>query len=454
LSARGEITVYDVIIVGGGPSGIFSAIALVESGVDNIVILEQGKDIEERERGGDSLLHGWGGAGAFSDGKLTLSTEVGGILLEYFSEGELLDLLSEVDEKYLEYGAPDTIHGDDPMAMRDLEEKAKKVGLRLVKMTVRHMGTERCLEVLKRFRDDLDGKVEIRVETPVQEILSSNGTVEGVRLKDGQELKAKAVVLAPGRSGSAWVREEAKRIGISTIPSPIDLGVRVEVPAAVFKSITDVTYESKLIYYSHSFDDKVRTFCMNPFGEVVTEVLDDVVTVNGHSYADRKTENTNFAILVSTTFTRPFDNPISYGRYIARLANFLGKGVIIQRLGDLMSGRRSTSQRITRSIVQPTLREATAGDLSFVLPYRYLKDIMEMLEALDHLAPGVYSRHTLLYGVEVKFYSNRLRLTRGFETEISGLYAVGDGAGVTRGLLQASSSGLVAGREIAGRLKG
>jgi uncharacterized FAD-dependent dehydrogenase len=454
LSARGEITVYDVIIVGGGPSGIFSAIALVESGVDNIVILEQGKDIEERERGGDSLLHGWGGAGAFSDGKLTLSTEVGGILLEYFSEGELLDLLSEVDEKYLEYGAPDTIHGDDPMAMRDLEEKAKKVGLRLVKMTVRHMGTERCLEVLKRFRDDLDGKVEIRVETPVQEILSSNGTVEGVRLKDGQELKAKAVVLAPGRSGSAWVREEAKRIGISTIPSPIDLGVRVEVPAAVFKSITDVTYESKLIYYSHSFDDKVRTFCMNPFGEVVTEVLDDVVTVNGHSYADRKTENTNFAILVSTTFTRPFDNPISYGRYIARLANFLGKGVIIQRLGGLMSGRRSTSQRITRSIVQPTLREATAGDLSFVLPYRYLKDIMEMLEALDHLAPGVYSRHTLLYGFEVKFYSNRLRRTRGFETEISGLYAVGDGAGVTRGLLQASSSGLVAGREIAGRLKG
>ncbi len=444
---------YDVIIVGGGPSGIFSAIGLLERGEGDILILEQGKDIEDRERDGDSLLHGWGGAGAFSDGKLTLSTEVGGILLEYFSEDELLRLLNEVDERYLECGAPDEIHGDDPTAMRALEEKSKKVGIRLIKMIVRHMGTERCLEVLKRFRENLDGKVEVRVETPVSEIVVKNGRVKGVKLEGGECIDAKAVVLAPGRSGSAWVREEAQRIGISTVPSPIDLGVRVEVPAAVLKEITDVTYESKLIYYSRSFDDKVRTFCMNPFGEVVTEVLDDVVTVNGHSYADRKTENTNFAILVSTTFTEPFDNPISYGRYIARLANFLGNGVIIQRLGDLLSGRRSTPERITRSIVQPTLRQATPGDLSFVLPYRYLKDIMEMLEALDHLASGIYSRNTLLYGVEVKFYSNRLRLSRCFETEVEDLFAVGDGAGVTRGLLQASCSGLVAGREIARRLR-
>jgi uncharacterized FAD-dependent dehydrogenase len=443
---------YDVIIVGGGPSGIFSAIALVEQGVKNVLILEQGKDLDERQRDGNSILHGWGGAGAFSDGKLTLSTEVGGILLEYLSEDELQKLLAEADEKYRAYGAPEKIHGDDPVAMRELEERANKVGLRLVKMTVRHMGTERCRDVLLKFRQYLDDKVEIRVETPVREINASNGRVDGVTLENGEEIRAKTVVLAPGRSGSAWVRQEAKRIGISTIPSPIDLGVRVEVPAAVFRSITDVTYESKLIYYSKSFDDKVRTFCMNPFGEVVTEVLDDVVTVNGHSYADRKTENTNFAILVSTTFTEPFDNPISYGRYIARLANFLGKGVIVQRLGDLMSGRRSTHERITRSIVQPTLKEATPGDLSFVLPYRYLKDIMEMLEALDKLAPGVYSRHTLLYGVEVKFYSNRLLLTDTFETEVAGLFAVGDGAGVTRGLLQASCSGLLAGREIARRI--
>jgi len=262
------------------------------------------------------------------------------------------------------------------------------------------------------------------------------------------------VILAPGRSGNSWVRAEARRIGMSTLPSPIDLGIRVETPAAVLKEVTDVTYESKLVYYSRSFDDKVRTFCMNPYGEVVTEILDDVVTVNGHSYADRKTENTNFALLVSTTFTEPFDDPSSYGRHIARLANLLGKGVIVQRLGDLMSGRRSTRERIARSIVRPTLGEATPGDLSFVLPYRYLQDILEMLEALDRVAPGINSRNTLLYGVEVKFYSNRLRLTDTFETEVEGLFAVGDGAGVTRGLLQASCSGMVAGGEVARRLKG
>ena len=445
---------HDVIIVGSGPSGIFSALALAEGGVKNALILERGKDIGERRRDGGSLLHGWGGAGAFSDGKLTLSTEVGGILLEYLSEERLLSLLAEADELYQKFGAPEEIHGDDPKEMRALEERAKKIGLRLVKMTVRHMGTERCYQVLQRLREALDGRVSIRVESPVGEVLTENGRVRGVKLNSGEVIEAGVVILAPGRSGSAWVREEAKRIGISTVPSPIDLGVRVEVPAAVFKEITDITYESKLIYYSRSFDDKVRTFCMNPFGEVVTEVLDGVVTVNGHSYADRKTENTNFALLVSTTFTEPFDNPINYGRYIAGLANFLGKGVIVQRLGDLLSGRRSTPERIERSIVKPTLKEATPGDLSFVLPYRYLKDILEMMEALDHLAPGVHSRHTLLYGVEVKFYSNRLRLSDTFETEVEGLFAVGDGAGITRGLLQASCSGLVAGREIVRRIRG
>jgi uncharacterized FAD-dependent dehydrogenase len=445
---------YDVIIVGAGPSGIFSAMALAEEGVGDVLILEQGKDLEERDRDGDSLLHGWGGAGAFSDGKLTLSTEVGGSLLEYFHEDQLLGLLAEVDEKYKEFGAPEEIHGDDSAAMKVLEEKAKKVGLRLVRMTIRHMGTERCYKVLQGFREYLEERIEIRVNSPVREVLVSDEGVNGVMLESGERIEAGNVILAPGRSGSHWVREEARRIGISTVPSPVDLGVRVETPAAVFREITDVAYESKLIHYSRSFDDKVRTFCMNPFGEVVKEVLDDVVTVNGHSYADRRTENTNFAILVSTTFTEPFDSPISYGKYIAQLANFLGRGVIVQRLGDLMSGRRSTRERISRSIVKPTLHDATPGDLSFVLPYRHLKDIMEMIEALDHLAPGLNSRHTLLYGVEVKFYSNRLRVSNSFETDVRGLFAVGDGAGITRGLLQSSCSGLVAGREIAGRLKG
>ncbi len=445
---------YDVIIVGAGPAAIFSAIELVEKGVKRILVLEQGKDIKDRKRDGDSLLHGWGGAGAFSDGKLTLSTEVGGNLLEYFSEDELSALLSRADEKYREFGAPEGIHGDDPVAMGKLEERAKTAGLRLIKMTVRHMGTERCREILQRFRESLEGKIEIRVESRVKRVISTNGRVRGVTLSSGEKLEAANVILAPGRSGNSWVRAEARRIGMSTLPSPIDLGVRVETSAAVLKEVTDVTYESKLVYYSRSFDDKVRTFCMNPCGEVVTEILDDVVTVNGHSYADRKTENTNFALLVSTTFTEPFDDPSSYGRHIARLANLLGKGVILQRLGDLVSGRRSTRERIARSIVRPTLGEATPGDLSFVLPYRYLQDILEMLEALDCLAPGVNSRNTLLYGVEVKFYSNRLRLTDTFETEVKGLFAVGDGAGVTRGLLQASCSGMVAGGEVARRLKG
>lgn len=445
---------YDVIIVGAGPAAIFSAIELVGKGVKRILVLEQGKDIKDRKRDGDSLLHGWGGAGAFSDGKLTLSTEVGGNLLEYFSEDELSALLSRADEKYREFGAPEGIHGDDPVAMGKLEERAKTAGLRLIKMTVRHMGTERCREILQRFRESLEGKIEIRVESRVKRVISTNGRVRGVTLSSGEKLEAANVILAPGRSGNSWVRAEARRIGMSTLPSPIDLGVRVETSAAVLKEVTDVTYESKLVYYSRSFDDKVRTFCMNPCGEVVTEILDDVVTVNGHSYADRKTENTNFALLVSTTFTEPFDDPSSYGRHIARLANLLGKGVILQRLGDLVSGRRSTRERIARSIVRPTLGEATPGDLSFVLPYRYLQDILEMLEALDCLAPGVNSRNTLLYGVEVKFYSNRLRLTDTFETEVKGLFAVGDGAGVTRGLLQASCSGMVAGGEVARRLKG
>jgi uncharacterized FAD-dependent dehydrogenase len=228
--------------------------------------------------------------------------------------------------------------------------------------------------------------------------------------------------------------------------------VRVEVPAPILEPLTRITYEPKLLFYSRRFDDKVRTFCVNPYGEVVKEYLKGIWTVNGHSYAERKTRNTNFALLVSTYFTEPFNEPISYGRYIARLANFLGNGVIVQRLGDLMAGRRSTQERIAKGIVRPTLTDATPGDLSFVIPYRYLCDIIEMLDALDKIAPGVNSRHTLLYGVEVKFYSMQLKLTNNLETEIPDIFAAGDGAGVSRGLVQASASGVIAAREIMKRL--
>jgi len=260
------------------------------------------------------------------------------------------------------------------------------------------------------------------------------------------------VVVAPGREGADWLRKLASDLNLTLSVNPVDIGVRVELPAHILKPLTDLLYEPKFIYYSSAFDDRIRTFCVCPAGEVVTEWAGDVLTVNGHSYAGKKTENTNFAVLVSKNFTEPFREPIAYGKYIARLANLLSGGIIVQRLGDLREGRRTTQQRLERCITRPTLREATPGDLNLVLPYRYVVNILEMLDALDQVAPGVASRHTLLYGVEAKFYSSRLKLTRDLETEVSNLFAAGDGAGVTRGLVQASASGLIVGREILARL--
>jgi uncharacterized FAD-dependent dehydrogenase len=294
--------------------------------------------------------------------------------------------------------------------------------------------------------------VENRTENPVQELLADGSRISGVKMADGKTVRSRFVVAAPGRSGAAWMKTQVDSLGLKTRATSVDIGVRVELPAPVLKEITDITYESKLIHYSKTFDEKVRTFCMNPYGEVVTEESGGIITVNGHSYAGKKSENTNFSILVSSAFTEPFDDPIAYGLYIARLANLLGGGAIIQRLGDLLAGRRSTHSRIARCLTRPTLRNATPGDLSFVFPYRHLLSIIEMLQALETLAPGVYSRHTLLYGVEVKFYSNRIEVSPELETEVENLFTIGDGAGITRGLLQASASGIVAARAIAKRL--
>jgi uncharacterized FAD-dependent dehydrogenase len=303
------------------------------------------------------------------------------------------------------------------------------------------------------MRRHLDKKVTVMTETKADRILVENGRATGLLLSNGNPVSAKAVISAPGRVGAEWVKKEAHRLRLPLVPSPVDIGVRVEAPAAILERLTDAAYEAKLIYYSKSFDDRLRTFCMNPYGEVVSEGSDHIVIVNGHSYAAKRTENTNFAILVSSTFTEPFDDPIAYGKYIARLANVLGKGIIIQRLGDLLKGRRSTPERIAKCATRPTFLSATPGDLSFVLPYRHLKGIIEMLEAMDKLTPGVFSRHTLLYGVEVKFYSHRLAVSERLESKVENLFFVGDGAGITRGLLQASVSGLLAGREVAKRLK-
>ena len=451
---------YDVIIVGTGPAGIFAALELVKQPGLRVLMIEKGNDIEDRtcpmkERDVPcaqcdlcGILCGWGGAGAYSDGKLTLTAAFGGWLGEFLDGRDLEQLIDHVDAVYRQYGAGRDIHGEDREAMERLRRKAGSYNLELVPARIRHIGTELCREVLKNIRDHLAGRVDVLFNTSVEQVIAERGAAAGVVTGDGQRYNAGAVILAVGRNGAAWLSEEAKRLGLALRTNPVDIGVRVELPAGIMKDITDVAYEAKFLYTTRRFNDRIRTFCMNPYGEVVRENSDGVFSVNGHSYKERRTGNTNFALLVSTDFTRPFHEPITYGRYIAGLANLLGGGVLVQRLGDLKMGRRSTAERIAEGSVRPTLADATPGDLSFALPYRHLAAILEMLEALDNVAPGVNSGDTLLYGVEVKYYSLRLKLTEALETEIRNLFAAGDGAGVTRGLIQSSISGVVAAREI------
>lgn len=456
---------YDVIIIGAGPAGIFTALEIVDKAPNtSVLILEKGKDIEHRACPSKekkikcmhcdpcSIVNGWGGAGAFSDGKLTLTTEFGGWLDEYISKEEVSELIGYIDRIFLSFGATEIVHGTDQNKVKELQQKAATADLRLIPAKVKHLGTEKCWLILKKMYDYLKGRVEILTSSPVKKILVEENRAVGVETVKGDNYYADYIVTVPGREGAEWFAREAVRLGLDMEINPVDIGVRVEVPSVVMEPLTDVVYESKLVYYSKSFDDKVRTFCVNPYGEVVIENNSGLITVNGHSYADRKTTNTNFALLVSKTFTEPFKEPISYGKYIATLANMLSGGVIVQRLGDLLSGRRSTPERIKRGLVEPTLKEATPGDLSLVFPYRHLVSILEMLQAMDKLVPGVNSNHTLLYGVEVKFYSSRPALSSSLETQVKNLFAAGDGAGVTRGLAQASVSGVIVAREIIKRI--
>jgi len=453
---------YDVIIVGGGPAGIFAALELSQSTNLSILLLEKGRDLHLRRCpiigknrscppcSPCDLVSGWGGAGAFSDGKLTLSPQVGGQLKAYLGTDKAADLIHYVDDIYLKFGAPSEVYGAGT-EVEQLSQKAKKVGLRLIPAPIRHMGTESCREVLRDMHKYLANRIESQTDTAAVSLIRQNGRIKGIQTDDGQRIESRYLIIAPGREGADWLLKEAGRLGLTLHNNPIDVGVRVEVPMTVLQELTDTLYEIKLEFHSPTFGDRIRTFCMCPAGEVTMETtggLDPVITVNGHSYAHRKTANTNFALLVSATFSPPFREPIAYGKYLARIANIISGGVIVQRWEDLSQGSISTSNSIEEGAVKPTLRSATPGDLGYVLPYRFLKGINEMLSAMDKLAPGVASPDTLLYGVEVKFYSSRLELTENLETEIPNLFAIGDGAGVSRGLIQAAASGVVAAREI------
>lgn len=485
---------YDVIIVGAGPAGIFAAYELTLLAPETrVLLIEKGKDIDKRVcpmHENDipcincqpycSIMTGWGGAGAFSDGKLTLTADYGGWLHEYLdSKKQVVDYVRYVDDIYMKFGAPEQTFGAYDDRVAEIERLAASADLKLIPAEIRHLGTENNLRLLSDMRAYLDDKIDYMSSTLVSEIITEelpvdpNAPVErvkqtpgkpkkkpfkpqkivGIKLENGESYTADHVIVAPGRVGSDWFRAECARLGLSLTNNQVDIGVRVEVPASSTEHITKHIYESKLVYYGKKFDDAIRTFCMNPYGDVVVENTDGIMTVNGHSYANKKSRNTNFALLVSNNFTEPFDEPITYGKYIATIANMLGGTVIVQRLGDLKRGRRSTKERIERGLVQPTLTSATPGDLSLVLPYRQLTNIIEMLEALDKIAPGVGSEHTLLYGVEVKFYSSRPQLTKKLETNIDNFFAIGDGAGVTRGLAQAGASGIIVAREIVERMK-
>lgn len=444
---------YDVIIIGAGPGGIFTAYELVQRDASlNIAVFEAGHALNKRRCPIDgervkscigckscSIMSGFGGAGAFSDGKYNITNDFGGTLYEYIGKKQALELMRYVDEINMRYGGEGTKLYST--AGSKFKTECIQHDLHLLEASVRHLGTDINYVVLENLYNALKEKVTFFFDTPVESIRAIEGGYE-ICCAD-QAYSCSQCVISVGRSGSKWMEQVCKEMDIPTSSNRVDIGVRVELPAEVFAHITDELYESKIVYRTEKYGDKVRTFCMNPKGAVVNENTNGIITVNGHSYEDpaKQTENTNFALLVAKHFSEPFKDSNGYGESIARLSNMLGGGVIVQRFGDLIRGQRSTENRIEEAFINPTLK-ATAGDLSLVLPKRILDGIIEMIYALDKVAPGTANDDTLLYGVEVKFYNMEVAVNENLESCYKGLYVIGDGSGITHSLSHASASGV------------
>ena len=454
---------YDVLIIGAGPGGIYSAYELMKLAPDlRVLVVDAGHALEKRHCPIDgvkvkscvncascSIMQGFGGAGAFSDGKYNITNDFGGTLYEYIGREKALELMRYVDEINMAHGGAGTKMYTT--AGSHLKKVCMQNHLQLLNASVRHLGTDINYVVLKNLYGEMKDRVDFRFDTKIQKLARTPEGCYRAEFEGGSE-EARQCIISVGRSGSSWMQRVCTELQIPTKSNRVDLGVRVELPAEIFSSITDELYESKIVYRTRKFEDNVRTFCMNPRGIVVNENTNGIITVNGHSFEDesRKTDNTNFALLVSKHFSEPFNDSNSYGESIARLSNMLGGGVIVQRFGDLERGRRSTVKRIQECTVHPTLR-ATPGDLSLVLPKRILDGIIEMIYALDRIAPGTANDDTLLYGVEVKFYNMEVEISERLETKYPGLFVIGDGSGVTHSLSHASASGVFVAREIAGK---
>ena len=464
---------YDVIIVGAGPSGYMCAYELANKDPNlKILLLDKGKNIYERrcpilehkidkcpinQKGfrecfpACSITNGFGGAGAYSDGKFNITTEFGGWLTDYITPDELMDLINYVDEVNLKYGATKIITNPDTPKVKEIEKRAMAAGVKLLRSKVRHLGTEENLKILSRIYDDLNRQIEMKFSTKVVDIIVNDGKINGVKLDNGDIYYSDYVVLGVGREGSKWLNELFDKHQISMFQTQVDIGVRVECPNIIMEEINENLYEGKFIYKT-SVGSTVRPFCSNPGGHVVMENYEGVVNVNGHSYSDSKlsSENTNFALLVSHRFEEPFKKPNEYALKVSSLANQLACGsVIVQKFGDIKLGRRSTKKRIEEGFVRPTLKEAVPGDLALALPYKTMRSIIEMIEVLDKITPGIATEHTLLYGVEAKYYSAHPEMDNRLEVKgIANLYIAGDGAGLTRGLAQASASGIYIARNI------